>query len=162
VGESLDEIVWAVNPRNDTLPDLIEFIGQFAVEFLHTAGLRCRVDLPDNPLPQQVSPEVRHNLFLVLKEALNNIARHAEASEVRLRIAINEEALNITLEDNGKGFEGTPSGTGADGLHNMQQRMSAIGGICRIESKPGFGTSITLILPWAAGGEKSNVRRMAE
>ena len=103
VGEALDEIVWAVNPRNDTVPDLIDFLSQFAAEFLHTAGIRCRVDLPDDPPPQPLSPEVRHHLFLVLKEALNNIARHAGAGEVRLQITVDARSMGLVIEDDGAG-----------------------------------------------------------
>jgi signal transduction histidine kinase/ligand-binding sensor domain-containing protein len=150
VGEALDEIVWAVNPRNDTLPDLIDFLSQFAVEFLHTAGIRCRVDLPEDPPPQPLTPEVRHHLFLVLKEALNNIARHAGASEVRLQITVNETSMGLVIEDNGRGFEGVPNDAGADGLRNMCQRMKEIGGGCDIKGKPGSGTRVTLALPWPA------------
>ena len=75
--------MWAANPRNDTLPDLVNYLSLYAVQFLQVAQIRCRIDsptrLPDHPL----SPEVRHNLFLVAKEALNNVVRHAGAGEVQ-------------------------------------------------------------------------------
>jgi signal transduction histidine kinase/ligand-binding sensor domain-containing protein len=146
--KSLDEIVWAVNPRNDTLPHLIDYIGQFAVEFLRAANIRCRVDLPDHPPQQTVSAEARHNLFLAMKEALNNVVRHTRASEVWLRVSITEESLRMAIEDNGQGFAHVPDNAHADGLRNMRQRMEEIGGQFHLESQPQAGTRISLLLPW--------------
>jgi signal transduction histidine kinase len=91
---------------------------------------------------------VRHNLFLVVKEALNNVARHAQASEVRFRVTNTETQLCITIEDNGKGFEHAPANATADGLRNMRQRMDEIGGKFQIESQPGSGTKISLSYDW--------------
>jgi signal transduction histidine kinase len=148
VAKSVDEIVWAINPRNDTLRYMADYISQFAVEFLHAAEIPCRVDLPDNFPQQIVSPEVRHNLFLVVKEALNNIARHAHASEVRLRITTDEKQIAIRIEDNGRGFERAPDNAACDGLHNMKQRMEEIGGEFKLETKPNGGTRIDFVYPW--------------
>lgn len=145
--KSLDEIVWAVNPRNDTLPHLIDYIGQFAIEFLARADIRCRVDLPDHPVEWHVSPEARHNLFLAVKEALNNVIRHAGADEVWLRVTVTDNLLILVIEDNGHGFERATPGQFADGLPNMNQRMAEIGGRSNIESKPGIGTRVSLIFP---------------
>lgn len=147
-GESLDEIVWAVNPRHDSLPRLLDYLGQYAIQFLQTAEIRCRVDFPDDPPPQTVPPDVRHNLFLAVKESLNNVARHAQATEIWLRVSLAENLLKIAIEDNGKGFNGEIKDFCADGLRNMRQRMEEIGGRFEIESRPGAGTRIVLTLPW--------------
>ena len=144
--KSLDEIVWAVNPRNDTLADLLDYAGQYAVDFLHTAGIRCRVDFPDVP-PHEFSGEVRHGLFLAVREALNNVVKHAHATEVRLSVAVAGEALRLTIEDNGRGFASPPGGALADGLRNMQTRLAGIGGLCSIEGRPGTGVRITFEMP---------------
>ncbi|HXE42288.1 MAG TPA: triple tyrosine motif-containing protein, partial [Candidatus Baltobacteraceae bacterium] len=149
--QSLDETVWAINPRNDTLPDLIDYIGQFALEFLRTAGIRCRLNLPDHPPVRTISAEVRHNLFLAVKEALNNIVRHSNATEVFVRVVINGDSLVIAIEDNGRGFGQLPDTATADGLRNMRQRMEEISGECRIESELGTGTKISFIHPWRNG-----------
>jgi signal transduction histidine kinase/ligand-binding sensor domain-containing protein len=146
--DALDEIVWAINPRNDVLPNVIDYIGQFAVEFLHTADIHCQLDLPEHPPTWPVSAEVRHNLFLAVKEALNNVVRHSGASEVSLRVTATAERGSVVIEDNGRGFEGAANGPGADGLRNMNQRMAEIGGEFRAQSRPGKGTSITLEFPW--------------
>jgi signal transduction histidine kinase/ligand-binding sensor domain-containing protein len=148
VVKSLDEIVWAVNPRNDTLAHLIDYVGQFTLDFLRAPGIRCRFDLPENPPARNIPADVRHNLFLVIKEALHNIVKHAHPSEVWLRASVSNQGLQIIIEDNGCGFERPPEDAWADGLRNMRQRMAEIGGEFRIESQVGAGTKIRLQLPW--------------
>jgi signal transduction histidine kinase len=146
--KSLDAAVWAVNPRNNTLPELIDYLGQFAVEFLKSTPIRCALDLPEHPSERPVSAELRHNLFLILKEALNNVVRHSHASEMRLQIAINETELTMSIEDNGRGFERAPENKFADGLQNMRQRAETINGQFEIESRPGAGTRLRVRYRW--------------
>ena len=148
VAKSVDEIVWAINPRNDTLRYVVDYISQFAVEFMHAADIPCRVDLPDKIPSQLLSPEARHNLFLVVKETLSNITRHARASEVRLRITASETAMTITIEDNGQGFECVPDNAWSDGLRNMRQRMEEIGGEFQLATQPGAGTRVSFLYSW--------------
>jgi len=148
VTDALDEIVWAVNPGNDTLPHLVSYLGQFTMQFLQMANVRCRLDLPDQPPKRTLSADVRHNLFLASKEALNNIVRHAQATEASLRMTATDKSLKMIIEDNGRGFEKAPEGPGHDGLRNLRQRMREIGGECRIESNPGRGTRIEFSYPW--------------
>ena len=151
---SLDEIVWAVNPRNDTLAHLIDYAGQFALDYLRVAGIRCRLDFPEQIPARELSTDLRHNIFLVVKEALNNIVKHAGATEVWMRSDINETALNIIVEDNGRGFAQAPDDALADGLRNMRNRMTEIGGDCQIEGRPGSGTKVTVRMPWPDAQEK--------
>jgi len=151
VGESLDEIVWAVNPRHDTLPRLLDYICEYAVQFSQRAGIRCRADFSEGMPADTVPPEVRHNVFLTVKEALNNIARHSGATEIWLRVSLADDILRIVIEDNGKGFGGSTTDAGADGLRNMRQRMEEIRGQFQLTSAPDQGTRIGLILPWPPG-----------
>jgi signal transduction histidine kinase len=146
--DALDEIVWAINPRNDTLPDLINYLGQFVVDYLRTGGIRCRVDLPEHPPAKSVSAEVRHNLFLAVKESLNNILRHAQATEVSLIVLVTDESVSVIVEDNGRGFNGEVKDSGGDGLPNMRQRMAEIGGQFQMRSVPGSGTWVSFNGPW--------------
>ena len=143
----LDETVWAVNPRNDTLANLVDYIGQFAVEFLRMAGIYCHVDVPLQVREGNISAEVRHHLFLVVKEALNNVVNHAKATEVRLKITVNERDVSIVIEDNGRGFDHAPDNGCADGLRNMRQRIEEIGGKFDLQSKAASGTRIAVITP---------------
>jgi len=145
---SLDETAWAVNPRNDTLPRLVNYIGQSAVEFLNAAGASCHVDFPE-PLPEKpISADARYHLLLVVKEALHNAVRHGHATEVQLRVVADEESLVLKIADNGAGFESIPDNGSADGLRNMRQRMEEIGGKFEIKSGLNAGTQVTLKLFW--------------
>jgi signal transduction histidine kinase/ligand-binding sensor domain-containing protein len=146
--KSLDEIVWAVNPRNDTLAHLLDYTGQFAVDYLRAAGVRCLLDVPEHAPGREVPTNIRHNVFLVVKEALQNIVKHAHATAVWLRIGATGQGLRIVIEDNGRGFEPGLEQAEADGLRNMRQRMEEIGGKYRIQSTVGKGTEIIVELPW--------------
>jgi len=146
VAKTLDEVVWTVNPRNDTLNGLVAYMVHYAEEFFEGAAVRCRLDvparLPDHPL----TAEVRHNLFLIVKEALNNVIKHASASEVWLRIAFYDSTLNIVVEDNGRGFSIPHADPSRDGLQNMKKRMEELQGRLELSSKPGAGTVLKLTL----------------
>jgi signal transduction histidine kinase/ligand-binding sensor domain-containing protein len=151
VARSVDEIVWAINPRNDTLRYMVDYISQFAVEYLHAANIPCRVDLPETVPNRMVSPEARHNLLLIVKEALSNIARHARAREVLLRVAASEKQVAITIQDDGCGFSNAPDNSSCDGLRNMRQRAEEIGGQFKLDSQPGQGTCVGVIYSWPPG-----------
>ena len=146
--KSLDEIVWAVNPRNDTLAHLLDYAGQFALDYLRLAGIRCRIDFPGQPPPRELSTDIRHNVFLAIKEALHNIVKHSGATEVWFRAVIAGDHLELRVEDNGKGFVQPPDDALADGLRNMRQRLGELGGNCDVASRPGSGTTVSLRLPW--------------
>jgi signal transduction histidine kinase/ligand-binding sensor domain-containing protein len=148
--KSLDETVWAINPRNDTLADLIDYISSFAVQSLRDAGVKCQVDLPDQPPDVPVPSEVRHSLFLAVKEAINNVLRHSQASEVAIIINVDNGNLSIVIADNGRGFAPVPAQLGQDGLRNMDQRLHEIGGTFQLDSTPGSGTRISLVYPLPA------------
>jgi signal transduction histidine kinase/ligand-binding sensor domain-containing protein len=148
VVKSVDEIIWAINPRSDTLQFVVDYLSQYGVDFLHTAGIRCRVELPERLPERNVTPEARHNLFLALKETLNNVARHAQATEVRLHITANEEEIGITVVDNGRGFAGVPDNPSSDGLRNMRRRMEDMGGQFQFQSAPGAGTRVSFHYAW--------------
>ncbi|HEV2453011.1 MAG TPA: two-component regulator propeller domain-containing protein, partial [Verrucomicrobiae bacterium] len=102
---SMDEIVWAVDPQRDTLASLIDYISAYSEDFLRAAGIRCRMDFPAVAPATQIEAEWRYNLFLALKEILNNIVKHAQASEVWLRLRLSAGAFTLAVEDNGHGFE---------------------------------------------------------
>jgi signal transduction histidine kinase len=139
----LGTIVWAVNPRNDTLDSLVQYISQYAYDFFQASQIACHLDLPTEVPPIQLTAEVRHNLFMVIKEALNNILKHSQASEAHLRLTLQHGILEIRVEDNGCGFETAITTTSRrSGLANMRQRIQLIGALLHIESRPGKGSSI--------------------
>src|SRR5262249_41446043 len=101
---TIDEIVWAVDPQHDTLNGLMDYISAFTEDFLRTAGIRCRMDMPTALPTLHLSAELRYNLFLALKEALNNIVKHARATEVRLGLRLESCGFTLIVEDNGQGI----------------------------------------------------------
>lgn len=147
---SLDEIVWAVNPRNDTLDSFITYACIQAEDYLKTAGIRCRLKTPENIPGRALETNVRHNLFLVVKEALNNVVKHAAASEVTVSFSILQNSLEVAIKDNGRGFDNVPgmaAGSGkrvGNGAFNMRQRMHDIGGTFDLQSAPTEGTTVTM------------------
>ena len=144
---SMDEIVWAVNPRHDTLDSLLTYLGGFARKFLETAEIRCRLDLPMEVPSCVLSADLRHNLFLAFKEVLNNAVKHAAASEVRIAGRVRATEFVLTVEDNGIGFVLTPPQTAGNGLTNLQQRLREVGGQFACESGIGVGTTVRLTFP---------------
>jgi len=144
VVHTLDEIVWAVNPKNDTLDRLAAFIAQYADDYFEITPIRCRLDLPSNLPPLPLSAEMRHSLFLVVKESLNNIAKHSEASEVRITLTYEHPRLRILIEDNGKGFSLEEANPTRNGLMNMKKRIEEAGGKLDLASEKGKGTRIQL------------------
>jgi signal transduction histidine kinase/ligand-binding sensor domain-containing protein len=144
--ESLDEIVWAVDPANDSLGAALDYLTQFAVNFLSAAGIASDVQMPEE-LPTRPFPAgVRHHLYLAVKEALNNVARHAAATLVQMKISIEDRRVRVEVADNGRGFDPALRTAGSNGLRNLQTRMAEIGGECRIVTAPGRGTQIVLVV----------------
>jgi ligand-binding sensor domain-containing protein/signal transduction histidine kinase len=152
VATSMDEIVWTINPKNDSLPDLASYLCDYATEFLRAAQVSSRIDVSESFPGVPVSAQQRYNLFLAVKEALNNAVKHSGASEVWLRIHWSERdfVIALSVEDNGRGFAPAPPGNGSgNGLANMRARLSSLGGHTEIASDPGSGTKVrfTLVLP---------------
>jgi signal transduction histidine kinase len=142
---ALDVIVWAVNPRENTLQSLADYLASYADEFLTASGITCRLNLPVSFPAVTLDGRTRHDLFLATKEALNNAVRHAGATEVELSLALESGHLLIAVKDNGKGFVPDTKDS-AHGLGNMQGRLAKLGGKCHIDSTPGGGTNIALKL----------------
>jgi ligand-binding sensor domain-containing protein/signal transduction histidine kinase len=146
---ALDEIVWAANPSNDTLEGLVSYVCKYAQEYLALAGLRYRLDVP-SPLPAAtLQPELRHNVFLAAKEAVNNVVKHAQATEARVALKLEDPGFILEIADNGRGPAGieTPAAKSRNGLRNMRKRMADIGGRFLLEPAPGGGSVVRLIVP---------------
>ena len=101
---SMDEIVWAVNPRHDTLDSLAGYLSRFAYNFLSAANIRCRLEVPLQLPAWSPTAEVRHNLFLAFKETLHNVVSHAAASEVRVAFKLEAHKVVLIITDDGSGF----------------------------------------------------------
>lgn len=157
--QNLDEIVWAVNPQNDTVESLAAYLCQYATEYFQGANVAVYLKMP-NDLPHvPLSSEIRHNLFLAFEEVVSNALKHSHASQIRVEIFFTPAQFTIVTRDNGRGImpradtNGAPEGATSrikrigNGLRNMKERLRMVGGDCQIESVPGQGTTITLRLP---------------
>jgi signal transduction histidine kinase len=142
--QTLEEIVWAVHPENDTLDHLANYLCQFAEEFFRPTGVRCRVDIPAMVPPHMLSAEARHNLFLIVKESMNNALKYSGASEIWLRLGVTESSFSISIEDNGRGFDVEKNATSGNGMKNLKKRALDMGGRLNLTSKPGQGTRISV------------------
>jgi ligand-binding sensor domain-containing protein/signal transduction histidine kinase len=151
--QTMDEIVWVVNPRNDTLENLVAYLSHYAVEYFQNTPVECELRLPQE-LPQYpLSSEARHNLFLTFEESLNNVLKHSGATKVKVAMSVEGHEFDIKITDNGRGFQAPPppaangeaaTGRRGNGLRNMRQRLTTIGGACVVTSQPGGGTTVTL------------------
>ena len=141
---ALEEIVWAVRPGSDTLPSLVEYIAHFANELFEGNATRCWLDLPPDLPARPLPPDVRHNIFLIVKEGLTNVLKHAGASEVHLQIKVTPQTLEIVIADNGKGFDTNSAMTDGqgNGLGNMKRRAEAVGGKLTLTSASGQGARV--------------------
>lgn len=150
--QTMDEIVWAVNPRHDRFDQLAMYLDAYAQEYLDASDLQSCVDFPGSLPRRPISAQVRHNLFLAFKEALNNLVRHAAARRVWICLTVKPDGFSLSVEDDGLGFSGDSSAESCanvgNGLGNMLARLTAVGGQCIVDSVPGRGTRVVFELPW--------------
>jgi len=145
---TMEEIVWAQDPKHDSLENTVSYICSFASDLLAVARITCRLDISMDLPGITLEAEKRHELFLVFKEVLNNIIKHAGASEVRISLEWQEQAILLTIEDNGRGFSpaDSPQAKG-NGLSNMQNRLQRVNGRVEVHTEPGKGTRVEILLP---------------
>ena len=144
---ALDEIVWTVNPANDTLEGLVSYICKHAQDFLAVAGLRYRLEVEENLPPAVITPEVRHNVFLASKEAVTNVVRHAKATAAWVRVRVEGGAFVVEIEDNGRGLADPDAPSVRNGLKNMRKRMEDVGGRFEIGRGAENGARVRLTVP---------------
>lgn len=149
---SVDAIVWAVNPANDTLQRFVPYLTHSVEQFLEAADVQSRIDVPDDLPPVSLAGATRHSLFLTIREAVNNAVKHAEPTVVGLAVRIAGGRLSMTVEDDGSGFDAESVTAAAapnprSGLHNMRRRIEELGGRFTIHSHPGGGTEVVVDVP---------------
>jgi len=143
---ALYETVWAVNPENDNLDALGNYLCQMINRLCEQAQLSCRLRVAELPHEIQVSSQTRHNVIMAAKEAAHNVVKHARAAELALDVTFVGGLLTVVVQDNGSGFQPDEK-RGGNGLTNMQRRLADLGGTCEIQSSPGNGTRVIMQLP---------------
>jgi ligand-binding sensor domain-containing protein/signal transduction histidine kinase len=143
--DSMSDIVWAIDPLRDAPIHLLQRMRHVAGELLQTHGLQLRFESSGDMSPR-LSADLRRHAFLIFKEILNNIVRHAGGTAVTIEVTIGAQQLRVTVSDNGRGFDPSAAAEG-QGLRNMLRRCGSLGGSLDVMSRPGTGTSVTLTLP---------------
>ncbi|MEN8783682.1 MAG: two-component regulator propeller domain-containing protein [Akkermansiaceae bacterium] len=149
---SMDGVVWAISPENDHFDDLANYLSSYAQEFLSVANIRCRLNFPVDLQERKLSAQLRHNLFLAFKEALNNIVKYARATEVRISLEPDVKCFLLKIQDNGNGIaSASPSDRthAGNGMANMEERMKEIEGTCHFQSSPEKGTLVEFKVPFS-------------
>jgi len=134
--DKMGEIVWALNEKNDSLNDLLSYTRSYAVEYLMQNGIRCTVEMADEFPTVFVTGEFRRNIYLAVKEALHNVVKHAAAGQVCISFRVHRQ-LEITIKDDGRGFDPNRNRPHSNGLINMKKRMQDIGGTFEINNAQG-------------------------
>lgn len=158
ITRAMDEVVWAANPRHDTLESLVAYLARFAQEMAKAAGLRCRLELPLEVPEMELTAEFRHNLFLAAKETLHNVVRHGQAREVRVQLECDvlNHRLKLSIRDDGVGFDAStltpgdgpkPGDPHGNGLPGLRRRLALLHGELRILSSVGKGTTVEFDVP---------------
>jgi signal transduction histidine kinase/ligand-binding sensor domain-containing protein len=149
VVDSISEIIWTINPKNDHLNDLIAYLHHYAVQFLKSTAIRCRFESPETVEDFSLSAEVRRHIFLVVKEALHNVVKHSGATETTVRCGLSGGTMEVSVEDNGKGFPVDQISRFGNGVPGMRKRIENIGGTFTLDSHRGGGTRVCISVPVA-------------
>jgi|GEM_PF-3350541 len=145
ISERLGDIVWSINPRYDKLEILLYKMRRYAGELLESKGIRYEIELPENESEIRLGMENRQHLYLIFKEALNNIIKYAQADLVSIKVTREQKELCIRIKDDGIGFDASKTEMG-NGIGNMQYRAKLAGGHCTVRSAPGQGTEVLAVL----------------
>jgi signal transduction histidine kinase len=137
----LNVIVWALNPKYDSLDSLIAYSRRYFGEYLENSGIRFKIEVPDIIPDLSITPDFRRNAFYALQEAIHNAVKHGACSEIAVRMKIIQKTMEMTVTDNGKGFDHDTTSHG-NGLLNMKKRAEDLGGSFYIQSSPATGTSV--------------------
>jgi signal transduction histidine kinase len=155
--ETMSDIVWAINPHKDHLSDLVQRMRRFASDVLASRQIAFRFNVPAFKTEALLGANIRREVFLIFKESVNNITKHANCSTVEVDFKTEGDWLTLQIKDDGCGFDtsrlsddnslATSNGKGGNGLPNMKRRAQELGGAFSIESKSNEGTIVTLRVP---------------
>lgn len=142
--DSMDDIIWSVNPMNDKIDSLILRIKEFAIPLFEIKDINFMFIIPSDLHSLPIPMDVRRNLYLIAKESINNLVKHSNGNKALIEFSYSHPILTLKIEDNGKGFSDKDIGEGTNGIKNMQRRADQINGQIDIKSESAMGTRITL------------------
>jgi signal transduction histidine kinase len=145
---AMDEILWAINPRRDTLHEFATFVCGHAQTFLKATPIQCVLDVEPAMSTTAFDLPFRRSLLLAVKEAIHNAVKHSEATELLLQIRRQGHGLTVAVQDNGKGFDPAHANAERNGLNNMVQRLNEVGGTCLLTSQSGKGCRVEFHIPF--------------
>jgi ligand-binding sensor domain-containing protein len=143
--QALDDIVWNVNPKNDSLEKMLARMRRYATELLDRSGISYHIQFPEHVDSIKLKLEYRRDIYLIFKETINNIGKHSGADHVEVDLTFTDNQLNLQVKDNGRGFN-TTKNSDRNGLSNMKKRAEAMKGSLQVNSSPGDGCEIKLSL----------------
>jgi signal transduction histidine kinase len=142
--ENMNDIVWSINPNNDKFIATIDRLEIFANEILNAKGIKLHFSISEEIKDQKLSMQQRKNIYLICKEAINNIAKYSEANNCTIEIRNENRDITIRITDDGKGIDQTTRTLGGNGIINMKKRTSELKGMLDIFSEKNMGTSLSL------------------
>lgn len=144
---TMDEILWAVNPKRDTLRDFAAYVCNYAQGFLKSTPIQCLFEMDPEMSAADFTLPLRRSLLMAIKETLNNAVKHSAATELHLKIQWQGQRLIVVVQDNGRGFDPAMVKTERHGMTSMAQRMAELGGSCHVTSRPGQGCRVEFSIP---------------
>jgi signal transduction histidine kinase len=148
--ESMSDIVWAVDPKHDSFRDLVRRMRELADEALTVRGVDVRFSAPESDGELRLGHELRRQLYLIFKEAVNNASRHSGCTRAEIAVGLGHGGLALEVADDGRGFDPASESEG-NGLVNMRRRAEAMGARLEVRSAPGEGTAVRLEVPMRRG-----------
>jgi len=158
VMEKMSDMIWAINPENDSLNNLSQKIKEYSVQVLEKCGIELNYKARMNGSTLTLNPEERKNIYLICKETVNNSAKHSDATNLDLVISLSEFKLDIRIADNGKGIVSKKQSPG-NGVNNMKFRSKQINGKLKIQSDVGKGTAVSLSFNLLKNGSSHTIKR---
>jgi signal transduction histidine kinase len=146
VSESLSDIVWNINPRYDELNNLFVRMKRYAADMMDGMNISYEMNFPPDASEVKLEMDQRRDLYLIFKEAVNNLVKYSKATSAKVEVVINPHSMGVLVKDNGTGFDANEVNEG-NGIRNMQQRAALLKASLLIESEPGKGTSVNLSMP---------------
>jgi signal transduction histidine kinase len=145
--DNISEIIWAINPDHDQASSLLGFVRNYIAKSLESADLNYHISFPGYIPELPLSSEFRRNVFLIIKESLANVLKHAQAGEVKVDVQFSEKLFTVTISDNGRGFSPGEARSSGNGLRNIKKRIAELDGQWQVDSAPGHGTTIHFSVP---------------